>query len=234
MADVEPLPADFNPYATPLSAVSLQSDEVPFDRSGPVMPPWEAAGAVGWRFFSTIARLMASPSMVFRRMDPAGSWIAPLAFFLICTVVMTFAVVGQELVQDAWNEPASSEEALPKFAAMVLIGVPVNILTLFGVTLVCHASLFILGGATNGLKASFRAIAYSMAIGNLAGMIPTAGSVMNVVVCIWLIIIGLKQVQRISILKAIIAALLPFVLLIGGVVTVLFALDAAGIDWKNL
>jgi hypothetical protein len=179
----------------------------------PVSPPlaegpaWESDAGLFTRLWRTTWQVLGHPGHTLgappRR--PGLSW--PLSYGL---VLGTFSTAVTLLWGQALD---SSGSALSTKAALWLLFLSplITLVEMFFTTAVVHFSLFILGGAKNGFRASFRVNAYGEAAGLLA-VVPVVGTA---AVIIWHLVImtaGLAAAHGIGKGRAFAAIILPAVL----------------------
>jgi hypothetical protein len=121
-------------------------------------PAWEGEGGVLARLWHTTWQIMLHPVRTLSAPAREGlKW--PLSYGLI---LGTLASVSHLF----WSRALGWSELSSTLAVVMMLLVPVQVLlSLFLTAGVIHAMLFILGGAKQGYRATFRALAYTQAAG---------------------------------------------------------------------
>ncbi|MFH1679992.1 MAG: YIP1 family protein [Candidatus Eisenbacteria bacterium] len=189
-------------------------------------PAWEARESLGAgrAFLATVQEVALRPTPFFRNFRPTGN-VLDAALFGIGIIVAT------TLVQVAWSFVVTpipflilSREgispgfpvALALFSSWIkILAAPIaaalGFLVLAGLF---HAGLVLLGAATKPFETTFRVVCYSMPP-LLLSLFPFCGDSIGKVWSLVLMIIGLRECHRSSAGQAIVAVLLP-VLVVGG------------------
>ena len=169
-------------------------------------PAWEGQAGLFMRLWRTTWQVMGHPR---RTLAPRGlpglSW--PTGYGL---VLGTFSSALTLL----WGLALGSSSLSTKGALWLLFLAPV--ITLAGLFIkagVLHASLFILGGATQGFQATFRVNAYAEAAGALA-LLPAVGTPALLIWNVVILTAGLAAAHGIGRGRAFSAILLPVVLVV--------------------
>jgi hypothetical protein len=79
---------------------------------------------------------------------------------------------------------------------------------------ITHLCVMIVGGNKKGFEATFRALAYAFG-GNLFGLIPFIGGTIGGIYSLVLMIFGIREGHGISTGKAVLAVLLPVIVVVG-------------------
>ncbi len=211
---------------TPIRGAAAGDDEAVAGPSAPAASvrdagscPWEDRERLGT--FSALAETIQGslfrPTDFFRQMPREGSkWRA--LFFAV--IVGTMAWIVAMLWKSAFGTPAMVEHAgrLPAMTGVVLyftlVFIPVLVVlsTIFQ-SAVLHVSLTFLNGARENYEATLKAVSYATSA-SLFLVLPFVGTPLAVVWRVVLLVIGLREVHRISTGRAFFAWLLPFVMLI--------------------
>jgi hypothetical protein len=181
--------------------------------------PWEDRERLGT--FSALAETIQGslfrPTEFFRQMPPEGGrWRALLFAVIVATMAWGVAM----LWESAFGMPAVLEhvERLPGvtgvFLYFTLVFVPVLVVlsTIFQ-SAVLHVSLTFLNGARENYEATLKAVSYA-ASASLFLVFPFVGTPLAFVWRVVLLVIGLREVHRISTGRAFFALLLPAVIVI--------------------
>ena len=182
--------------------------------------PWEERSRLGFfsAFGETIQRAIFAPSRFFREMPPAGAKWAALVY---AAVVGTLSWIVAVLWKSAFGMPSLLEhgEWLPAmtgallYVTLVFIPLFVVLATIFQ-SAVLHVSLTFLNGARENYEATLKAVSYATSA-SLFMVFPFVGWPLGVAWRVVLLVIGLREVHRISTGRALLALLLPFFIVVG-------------------
>jgi hypothetical protein len=213
--------------AAPAEGVSGVGAE-PGDAGRAKSCPWEQRSSLGLlgAFGETIQSSLFRPGEFFRRMPPAGrKWSALLYAVVVGTLAWIVAmlwkgavVVGPLLENSSWQEPATT--GVFWIVTFVLIPPLVVVGTLFQ-SAILHVSLTLLNGARENYEATLKAVSYA-ATASLFLVFPFVGTPLAFFWRIALLVIGMREVHRISTGRAFLALLLPFVI-VGTLLAAAFA-----------
>ena len=212
-----PTPPPSEPTPPPESAPITPSPEPPTGGPEPPWPPWEdGTQPFTQRLIDTIKSVVTEPVAFYQRLKPStGDWIKPYLFALICGYVggIAGAVYSTLFSFGMASFMPSSMRGMGLFSGtsivMTLIITPftVAIGLLIG-TLLFHLLLSIFGGASQGIEATYRTIAYAYT-SSLAGVIPFLGGLIQFFWVLFLMIVGLREVHKTTTGKAAAAVLIP-------------------------
>lgn len=182
----------------------------------PPEPPWERRQEIGVlrALLQTIGKILTKPGEVFSKMRTEGDLAAPLLYTIFLTVVVRvltlpygslYTTAFKYLVQNLPNAsdyPSSLFQIQPLSLANTMMAIVLMpILATAGSFLragLLHLVLYLAGGAKKGFESTFRVICYSDATTAIFRVIPFLGVLIAVVFDLWLVIVGLKQVNRIE------------------------------------
>lgn len=214
----------------PIEARSRQDDKAA--SLGPTLrySPWEDHENLGFMqgIVDTLKASMFHPADFFSRMPRTGGYSSPLLYALIVGTLGNMVGFLWGLVIE---HPFSSGEHLSSGLAIFAgLAIPVMIVVgLFVSAVVLQVCLFVLGGANENLEATFRLVCYCSGP-ELLNIIPIVGGLIGLVWKIYMTVVGLTRVHRISVPIAIVALILPSILCCALVVGVLLlALPALGV-----
>jgi hypothetical protein len=186
--------------------------------------PWESGGGFIGAFFRTTQEVLFSPSRFFKKISSGEGYWAPLIYALITGIIGQGAAIFW-----LWLLAAQfvSMERLPfQYSISILqIIVPLpfqEAIAIFVGSGIIHLCLMIVRGNHGGYKTTFRGIAYSFSA-YLFGIIPFIGLFIGGIYAVILTIIGLREGHGISTGKAVLAVLLP-VIVIFGLIVIAFVL----------
>lgn len=211
-------------FPDPMQADSFEEDEE--ETSILVPPPFEQLDRYGFfhGLYMTIKLVLTSPRLFFSVMPVGGGLAKPLAFTILLTMVQGF-------VQYFWGM-AGLSAAMTGEGAEAMGGIsgalaPVMMLLLmpafiaagqFIVTGVYHALLILMRADNQGFEGTFRALAYANAP-IILGIFPMPINEIEVawmgIAAIWglfLTIMGLRYIHKVSFAKVIPVALIPLLL----------------------
>lgn len=203
--------------------------------------PWEERSTLGFlaAFGETIQASLFRPSAFFRAMPSSGrKWSAVLYAVIVGTLAWIVAmlwkgavVVGPLMEHSSWEAPATT--SVFWIVTFVLIPPLVVAATLFQ-SAVLHVSLTLLNGARENYEATLKAVSYA-ASANLFLVFPFVGTPLAFFWRVALLVIGLREVHRISTGRAFLALLLPLLLVTGFAVALFsFAVWAAVRFWPEM
>lgn len=181
--------------------------------------PWEERGGKGTfaALGETLQSSLFSPSAFFAALPPSGKAGSALLYAIIVGTIGAAAALLWQRVAGNPNVWIYSDLEIPRMGGylwyVVLAAMPLFIVlsTLFR-SAVLHFSLLILGGAKEGYTATLKTVCYASSA-NAFNAFPLCGSVIAWFWRVVLIVIGLREVHRISTGRAFVAWLLPFIIL---------------------
>ncbi len=178
--------------------------------------PWESGEGFIGAFFQTVKESLFAPSRFFKKIAYGEGYWAPLIYGLItgiigngCAILWVWLFVAQwvPIERIPFNYSLS--------VLQVIAPLPFQqALAIFIGSAIIHLCLMIVRGNNNGYKTTFRAISYSYS-GYLFGIVPFVGLIIGNIYVFILTIIGVKEGHRISTGKAVLAVLLPAIVLFG-------------------
>jgi hypothetical protein len=185
--------------------------------------PWESGEGFIKAFFRTTRDSLFSPSGFFKKISSGEGYWAPLIYGLITGIIGQGAALFWLWFFMAQFIPI---DRLPfQYGISILqIIVPLpfqEAIAIFVGSGIIHLCLMIVGGNNHGYKTTFRAIAYSYS-GYLFGVIPFIGLFMGGIYTIILTIIGVREGHGISTGRAVLAVLLPVLVIFGLIFVAIF------------
>ena len=183
--------------------------------------PWEGEGGFFSRLFSTIGQVLIHPVRFFLApARPGYAW--SLSYGLI------LGTLGQAC-QVFWGHGLGYQYATLRGALLSLIFSPLLVLaSMFITTWVVHLCLLILGGAKQGVRATFRVMAYGQAT-NIFTLLPYVGLM---VMPVWGLVVGiggLAAAHGIGRWRAFFAFILPLMLIVFLVLAVFILVVVVGL-----
>jgi len=178
--------------------------------------PWESGEGFIKAFYRTTRDSLFSPSQFFKKISFGEGYWSPLIYGLIagiigngCAIFWVWLLIAQFI---PWDK-------LPFQYGLSILQVIVPLpfqqaLAMFVGSAIIHLCLMIVKGNNHGYKTTFRAISYSYS-GYLFGIIPFVGLIIGGIYTFILTIIGVREGHGISTGKAVLAVLLPVIVISG-------------------
>ncbi len=178
--------------------------------------PWESGEGFIRAFFQTVRNSLFSPTKFFKKISFGEGYWAPLIYGLIAgiigngfTIFWFWLFMAQFIPMDRLPFQYSLS------ILQIIIPLPFQqAIAIFIGSAIIHLSLIIVRGNNNGYKTTFRAVSYSYS-GYLFGIIPFIGLLIGNIYVFILTIIGVREGHEISTGKAILAVLLPAIVIFG-------------------
>ncbi len=178
--------------------------------------PWESGEGFVGAFFKTVRDSLFSPTKFFKKISFGEGYWAPLIYALIvgiigngCAILWIWLFMAQFLPMDRLPFQYSLS------ILQMIIPLPFQqAIAIFIGSAIIHLCLMIVRGNTHGYKTTFRAISYSYS-GYLFGIIPFIGLIIGGIYTFILTIIGVREGHEISTGKAVLAVLLPAIVIFG-------------------
>jgi hypothetical protein len=169
------------------------------------------------------------PSEFFRDMPVVGGLGSPILYGAIVGYIGVLAKAIYDLVFNsvfgsAFSNMTQDPQLAPfvnflhagggfaSFVATILFGVPLLILGMFISAGIFHVVLMLLGGAGRGFEATVRVVAFAEAA-QLLNVIPVCGGLAGSIYMLVLCAIGLKEAHQTTLLKGILAVVIPIVVI---------------------
>jgi hypothetical protein len=226
-----PLPEPVEPVAAPDEGAAVPLPPLELPPAPPVETPgtpWDRRAEIGLgaALIDTTRQVLFRPQEFFRSMPVSGGLGGPLLYAVIVGYVGLLAaalydfvfraVMGPSLQRFGGNPELEKLFPLaPSWIGLVLqavLGPALVAVLLFVFAAITHLMLVLLGGAQRDFEATFRVAAYARATHVLQialGIIPVCGALLVGVYSIVVAAIGLSEVHGISRGKAVVAILLP-------------------------
>lgn len=181
--------------------------------------PWESGEGFIKAFYRTTRDSLFSPSQFFKKISFGEGYWSPLIYGLIagiigngCAIFWFWLFMAQMIPMDRFPFPYSLS------ILKMILPLPFQLaIAMFVGSAIIHLCLMIVGGNNSGYKTTFRAISYSYS-GYLFGIIPFIGMVIGGIYTFILTIIGVREGHGISTGKAVLAVLLPAIVIFGLVI----------------
>jgi hypothetical protein len=201
----------------------VQYQETASSNEGPLrevpkeeLPPWESGEEFIGAFFQTIRESLFSPARFFKKISSGEGYWSPLIYGLITGIIgKGFGIFWFWLLMAQW---VPMDRMLFHYSFSILkIILPLpfqQAIAILILSAIIHLCLMIVGGNNNGYRTSFRAVSYSYSA-QLFNIVPFIGSLIAFVYTIILFILGVREGHGISTGKAVLAVLLPGIVIFG-------------------
>jgi hypothetical protein len=187
--------------------------------------PWESGEGFVGAFFKTTQEVLFSPTKFFKKAASGKGYWSPFIFAMISGIIgCGIALLWQWLFFTGFVPPqVFSTTTYSVLLTFAVISIPFTIaLSIFIGSGVTHLCLMIVGGNQKGFEATFRAVCYSYSA-SLFYIVPIIGSLVGVIYFFILAILGVREGHEISTGKAVLAVLLPFIVVTGlGILLAIF------------
>ena len=188
--------------------------------------PWESGEGFLWAFLRTTREALFSPTQFFRKVAKGEGYWSPLIYGVICGVIGGGTSILWQWLVFSQLIPIQLFPAIPIFSLSVIIVavtlpfvVAFSVLAVSGVT---HLCLMLVGGNKKGFESTFRLVSYAFS-GYLFGVIPFLGNPIGGIYALILTILGVRECHGISTGKAVLAVLLPIIVVGGlGIIAAIF------------
>jgi hypothetical protein len=178
--------------------------------------PWESGEGFIGAFFQTLRDSLFSPTKFFKKISFGEGYWSPLIYGLItgiigngCAIFWFWLFMAKMIPMDRFPFPYSLS------VIKMILPLPFQLaIAMFVGSAIIHLCLMIVGGNNNGYKTTFRAISYSYSA-YLFGIIPFIGLFIEGIYTLILTIIGVREGHGISTGKAVLAVLLPAIVIFG-------------------
>ena len=186
--------------------------------------PWESGGGFIGAFLQTTQEVLFSPTKFFKKAAAGKGYWSPFIFAMISGIIGSGVVLLWQWLFLSGIVPSQffSAATYSVILTVAIISIPftiaLSILIGSGVT---HLCLMIVGGNRKGFEATFRAISYSYGAA-LFYIVPIIGGFVGGIYLFILAILGVREGHEISTGKAVLAVLLP--LIVVSVLGILFAI----------
>jgi len=229
-------PSSLEPVAPDSSATSVAELS-----AANTLPSWESTTPEPTltRIFATIKESLGNPADTFSNLSKSPGILRPFLFFLFLASIANIVAVGYQLAF-ALADPAAFKEQAPAFPMELLVPVFVGLMCVMpGIVAVIaffsagvyHLGLMLTGSAKEGFATTFRVACYVQGSTSVFMLIPFCGQWIQLVWNLIAMSIGLQKAHKIGLFPAIVAVVLPFILLCGclvALVSVAVGAAAAG------
>jgi len=199
-------------------------------------PPWESGEGFIRAFFQTVKESLFSPTQFFKKVSAGeGYWIS-LIYNLICgtvgilvPLIFVWLIFRWLILTQFFPLPQLLLFPYGLIIAVFTIFLPFGIiLSILISSAITHLCLMIVGGNKKGFQRTFRAVTYSGGIQlfELLAFIPFIGVIFHLLLLVYyiiLIVIGVREGHGISTGRAVLAVLLPLIVVAGlGILAAIF------------
>jgi hypothetical protein len=178
--------------------------------------PWEGGESFIRAYLRTTKEALFSPTQFFKKVSAGEGYWSPLIYGIISgTIGIGVSLIYQWFLFSQFIPP--NILGLFPFSfllTLTLIGIP--FMATFSILMgsaVTHLCMMVVGGNRKGFQTTFRAVSYSHCV-RLLDIVPFIGSFIGSVYMIILIIIGVREGHAVSTGKAVLAVLLPLIIVI--------------------
>ena len=179
--------------------------------------PWESGEGFIWAFLKTTREALFSSTRFFKKTALGEGYWSPLIYGVIVGIIgFGMGIFWQWFFFSQWF-PVGRFSALSSSLFFAIITIAIPFIVVFSMLMgigVTHLCLMIVGGNKKGFQATFRAVSYSFS-GYLFGIIPFIGSTIGGIYAMILTILGVREIHGISTGKAVLAVLLPIIVVVG-------------------
>jgi hypothetical protein len=179
--------------------------------------PWESGGGFIGAFLKTTQEVLFSPTKFFKKAAAGKGYWSPFIFAMISGIIGSgVGLLWQWLFLSGIVPPQLlSVATYSVFLTFAIISIPFTIaLSIIIGSGVTHLCLMIVGGNRRGFEATFRAISYSHSA-LLFHIVPIVGTFVGGIYLFILAILGVREGHEISTGKAVLAVLLPLIIVFG-------------------
>jgi len=197
--------------------------------------PWEGEEGFVRAFFKTTREVLFSPTKFFKKVAKGKGYWSPLIYGIITGIIGRFAdFFWFWLLVIPFLPPGIRNFlAVPYTVALIITIFCMPLWVAFSIFLwscVTHFCLSMVRGNKKGFEVTFRAISYSYSA-RLFHIVPFIGSTIGFVYRVVLAIIGVREAHGITTGRALIAILLPLIVLVGIVMVILLPLYIRGMGF---
>ncbi len=179
--------------------------------------PWESGEGFIGAFFKTTQEVLFSPTKFFKKAAVGEGYWSPFIFAMISGIIGSgVALLWQWLfLSGVVPQQIFSVTTHSVFLTVAVISIPFTVaLSIVLGSGVTHLCLMIVGGNRKGFGSTFRAICYSYSAA-LCYIVPFIGTLVGGIYLLVLAIFGVREGHEISTGKAVLAVLLPLIVVFG-------------------
>jgi hypothetical protein len=190
--------------------------------------PFESGEGFILAFLKTTREALFSPTRFFKKVATGEGYWTPLIYGIITGIIGRFADFfwAWLVVISFLPPPIRNFLSISYTVALIIIIFSMPLWVAFSILLwsaVTHFCLMIVRGSKKGFEVTFRTISYSYSA-RLFHIVPFIGSTIGFVYRIVLAIIGVREAHGITTGRALIAVLLPLIVVVGIIIAILLPL----------
>ncbi len=208
-----------------------QGSDLPTYGAARTGPPWENRDTLGYptAIWETIRGVLLEPSETFSNMRREGGLSSPLLYIVITGTVGFIANMAyQFLVQSAMGHRTQfGQMFLASGIGLLAVAVLSPVLVAVGSFIwagIMHVSLMLCSGTKQPFETTYRVLAYAYGSGYALNLIPICGAYVGGIWALVSTCIGMAKAHEITVGRAVLSVLLPFILCCG--IILLFAFFA--------
>jgi hypothetical protein len=187
--------------------------------------PWESGEGFIAAFLRTTQEVLFSPTKFFKKVAAGEGYWSPFIFAMISGIIGCGAILLWQWLFFSGMVPPQIRSVTTYSLFLVFAIILIPFWVAFSIVVgsgVIHLCVMIVGGNRKGFEATFRAISYSHSA-LLFYIVPLIGSIVGGIYYLILIILGVREGHEISTGKAVLAVLLPLIIVFGlGILLAIF------------
>jgi hypothetical protein len=187
--------------------------------------PWESGEGFIAAFLRTTQEVLFSPTKFFKKVAAGEGYWSAFIFAMISGIIGFGAVLLWQWLFFSGMVPPQIRSVTTYSLFLVFAIILIPFWVVFSIVVgsgVIHLCVMIVGGNRKGFEATFRAISYSHSA-LLFYIVPVIGSIVGGIYYLILIILGVREGHEISTGKAVLAVLLPLIIVFGlGILLAIF------------
>ena len=176
--------------------------------------PWESGEGFIAAFLRTTQEVLFSPTKFFKKVAAGQGYGPPFIFAMISGIIGCGAVLLWQWLFFSGMVPPQIRSITTYSFFLIFAIILIPFWVAFSIVVgsgVIHLCVMIVGGNRKGFEATFRAISYSHSA-LLFYIVPVIGSIAGGIYYLILIILGVREGHEISTGKAVLAVLLPLII----------------------
>jgi hypothetical protein len=187
--------------------------------------PWESGEGFIAAFLRTTQEVLFSPTKFFKKVAAGEGYWSPFIFAMISGIIGCGAILLWQWLFLSGMVPPQIRSVTTYSLFLVFAIILIPFWVAFSIVVgsgVIHLCVMIVGGNRKGFEATFRAISYSHSA-LLFYIVPLIGTFVGGIYLMILAILGVREGHEISTGKAVLAVLLPLIIVFGlGILLAIF------------
>jgi hypothetical protein len=187
--------------------------------------PWESGEGFIAAFLRTTQEVLFSPTKFFKKVAAGEGYWSPFIFAMISGIIGCGAILLWQWLFFSGMVPPQIRSVTTYSLFLVFAIILIPFWVAFSIVVgsgVIHLCVMIVGGNRKGFEATFRAISYSHSA-LLFYIVPLIGTFVGGIYLMILAILGVREGHEISTGKAVLAVLLPLIIVFGlGILLAIF------------